>query len=181
MPLWTSQQRKPAALRWRASGRRNRVSLNMISLPLADFKHLSHIGLDGHTDSFGDLSFLKEGHNLLHQSSRSEQNLFLACAPPPKPPRVNLEEPIWEKTASEHRQKSSSLPLLDMEDEDEEQYPKTLINSGQTQTDQIKTDQIKTDQTQTDQTDSAFTFSLDLGPSILDAVLQVMEKSSNRH
>uniref|UniRef100_UPI003D972E77 cdc42 effector protein 3-like n=1 Tax=Danio rerio TaxID=7955 RepID=UPI003D972E77 len=176
MPLWTSQQRKPAPLRWRASGRRNRVSLNMISLPLADFKHLSHIGLDGHTDSFGDLSFLKEGHNLLHQSSRSEQNLFLACAPPPKPPRVNLEEPIWEKTASERRQKSSSLPLLDMEDEDEEQYPKTLINTDQTQT-----DQIKTDQTQTDQTDSAFTFSLDLGPSILDAVLQVMEKSSNRH
>ncbi|XP_073683069.1 cdc42 effector protein 3-like [Garra rufa] len=187
MPLRTSLLRKPASGRWqkRLSKRNEVLSVNMISLPLGDFRHLSHIGTSGHSDSFGDLAFLKEGHSLLLQSSKSEQNLFLP--PPPKPPRANVDEagrcsPIWEHAPANQRQKCSSLPLLDMEDIDEDTVSQAepggiswspergSLSSGRDST------QTTIEETLPDQTDTAFTFSLDLGPSILDSVLQVMDK-----
>lgn len=188
MPLRTLLYRKPASGRWqrRLTNRKEVVSVNMISLPLGDFRHVSHIGMDGHSESFGDLSFLKEGQSLLLQSSKSEQNLFLTCTPPPKPPRVNLDEPgrcspIWEYAPANQRQKCSSLPLLNAEEQEEEcshVEPRSIsrspargsLSSGRDST------QTNPEETQPDQTDTAFTFSLDLGPSILDAVLQVMDK-----
>ncbi|XP_067310962.1 cdc42 effector protein 3-like isoform X2 [Pseudorasbora parva] len=189
MPLRTSLHRKPTSGRWqrRLSSRKEVMSVNMISLPLGDFRHLSHIGVDGHTESFGDLSFLKAGQSLLLQSSKSEQNLFLACAAPPKPPRINLDEPgrcspIWERTPANQRQKCSSLPLLDVEEDEEEECShletKSICRSpahGSLSSGRDST-QTNPEETQSDQTDAAFTFSLDLGPSIMDAVLQVMDK-----
>lgn len=186
MPLRTSLHRKPASGRWprRASNRRDVLSVNMISLPLGDFRHLSHISSDSPVDrSFGDLSFLKEaGHSVMMQSSRSEQNLFLACAPPPKPPRLSPEDgrcsPVWEHTPVNQRQKCSSLPLLDREEAEEEERHSPIqtansrdggsLSSGRGST------QTNSEESQADEMDTAF--SLDLGPSILDAVLQVMDK-----
>ncbi|XP_056107583.1 cdc42 effector protein 3-like [Rhinichthys klamathensis goyatoka] len=198
MPLRTSLHRRPASGRWRLSSRKEVVSMNMISLPLADFRHLSHIGVDGHTESFGDLSFLKEGRSLLLQSSRSEQNLFLTSGPPPKPPRISLEEdPIREhgpgtrsgNPVREHtrRQKCSSLPLLDVEEEEDEcvesrgmsiirSPARGSLSSGRDSTQTNPEETQRNEPEETDQTDAEFTFSLDLGPSILDSVLQVMEK-----
>ncbi|XP_070698864.1 cdc42 effector protein 3 [Pempheris klunzingeri] len=207
MPLRASLYRKPSSGRWpsRNSKRREVLSVNMISLPLADFRHISHIGNDAHTDSFGDLSFLKMGHNLLLQSSQSEQNLFLACSPPPKPPRLNLDEaegsdsPDWslghQHNRSQKRKKCSSMPLLDREEGDEEMEKEDgnqrgkNVSSSQTlgpgrgslssDKDGDSTDTCdKTDGGQKDE-DSGFSFSLDLGPSILDDVLQVMDKLHN--
>ncbi|KAK7153473.1 hypothetical protein R3I93_011400 [Phoxinus phoxinus] len=206
MPLRTSLHRRPGSGRWRLSSRKEVVSMNMISLPLADFRHLSHIGVDGHSESFGDLAFLKEGRSLLLQSSRSEQNLFLTSDPPPKPPRISLEEPPREQepgTASgntirenhpgtrsgnairqhTHRQKCSSLPLLDIEEDEGEcvesrgisrSPARGSLSSGR---DSTQTNPEETQRNEADQTDAAFTFSLDLGPSILDSVLQVMDKA----
>lgn len=150
----------------------------MISLPLADFRHLSHIGNSAHTDSFGDLSFLKMGHGLLLQSSQSEQNIFMACSPPPKPPRLNIDEgdgsesPDWQLShqlnAPQKKKKCSSMPLLDTENEDmdekwcQQENNKTTADSGDKGVGQDE--------------DSNFNFSLDLGPSILEDVLQVMEQ-----
>lgn len=186
MPLRTSQHRKPASARWtrRSSNRRDVLSVNMISLPLADFRHLSHISPDSHMDrSFGDLSFLKSaGNSLVLQSSQSEQNLFLACDPPPKPPRLKPLEgccsPVWEHVPVNQRQKCSSMPLLDNEEADDVERRSPLepanspdrgsLSSGQDST------QTNAEESQADEMDSAF--SLDLGPSILDAVLQVMDK-----
>ncbi|XP_033967563.1 cdc42 effector protein 3 [Pseudochaenichthys georgianus] len=204
MPLRTSLHRKPASGRWpnRNTKRREVLSVNMISLPLADFRHLSHIGNDSNTDSFGDLSFLKMGHNLLLQSSQSEQNLFLACSPPPKPPRVNLEEaegsesPDWHVGLLHMSQKKkicNSMPLLDNEDgeaemEKEDGYKRgnnfapNLAHSGgrgslNSDRDEDSTETFdKTVGLQHKEEDSGFSFSLDLGPSILDDVLQVMDK-----
>ncbi len=177
----------------------------MISLPLADFRHISHIGNDAHTDSFGDLSFLKMGHGLLLQSSQSEQNLLLACSPPPKPPRLNLDEgegsesPDWHLTrqhnGSQKKKKCSSMPLLDSEEEDKEikqmdgyQREKNVA-SGQTHrpgwgslssdNDGDSTDTCDQTAGQQNDEDSGFSFSLDLGPSILDDVLQVMDKQNS--
>lgn len=207
MPLRTSLYRKPSSGRWssRNSRRREVLSVNMISLPLADFRHISHIGNNAHTDSFGDLSFLKMGHSLLLQSSQSEQNLFMACSPPPKPPRLNLDEPEgsespdWsvghQHNASQKRKKCSSMPLLDseeggrgMEKEDGYQQGNNVASSqicslgrGSLSSDKDgeSSDTCdKTDGQQKDE-DSCFSFSLDLGPSILDDVLQVMDKLHN--
>lgn len=193
MPLKTSLYRKQSSSRWSRTKRREVLSVNMISLPLADFRHISHIGNDAHTDSFGDLSFLKMGHNLLLQSSQSEQNLFLACSPPPKPPRLNINEadgsdsPDWtagrQHNVSQRRKKCSSMPLLDSEEgevEQEDGYqrgnnvaagPIHRPGHGKLSLDRDG----KTDGQQKEE-DNGFSFSLDLGPSILDDVLQVMDK-----
>ncbi|KAM9340905.1 cdc42 effector protein 3 [Symphorus nematophorus] len=203
MPLRTALYRKPSSGRWPSRKRRDVLSVNMISLPLADFRHISHIGNDAHTDSFGDLSFLKMGHSLLLQSSQSEQNLFLACSPPPKPPRLNLDEaegsesPDWHVShnTSQKRKKCSSMPLLDSEEGDgemekEEGYQRGRnVASSQTHRpgwgslssnkDGDSTDTCDNTAGEQKDEDSGFSFSLDLGPSILDDVLQVMEKLHN--
>ncbi|XP_017558758.1 cdc42 effector protein 3-like isoform X2 [Pygocentrus nattereri] len=194
MPLRTTFEGKPPSGRWpRRSSKRKVLSVNMISLPLADFRHLAHIGSDAQTDNFGDLSFLKKGHSLLLQSSQSEQNLFLACAPPPKPPRLNLDEVdtghghsnanSQRQPSVQRRKKCSSLPLLDTEEVEEEAYEldaekapisqspgRGSLSSGRDST------QTSPEETQADNTDTSFSFDLDLGPSILDDVLQVMDK-----
>lgn len=177
MPLKTSTYRKPSSSRWSSRRRKDVLSVNMISLPLADFRHVTHIGNDAHTDSFGDLSFLKMGHRLLLQSSQSEQNLFMACSPPPKPPRLNLDEPEGSESpewGSQKRKKCSSMPLLDSDDgeiETEQAYKSFNPKQDNTRT--------ETEDSATKEEDSGFSFSLDLGPSILDDVLQVMDKNNN--
>lgn len=206
MPLRTSLHRKPSSARWPGRNKRREVlSVNMISLPLADFRHISHIGNDAHTDSFGDLSFLKMGHGLLLQSSQSEQNLFLACSPPPKPPRLNLddaegsESPDWHEghlhNASQKRKKCSSMPLLDSEEGEIEMEKVDGYQRGNTvapnlaqslgrgslnsDKDEDSTETCVKTVGQHKEEDSGFSFSLDLGPSILDDVLQVMDKRLN--
>ncbi|GAA6103180.1 cdc42 effector protein 3-like [Tachysurus ichikawai] len=194
MPLKTTLQGKPPSGRWpRRSSKRKALSVNMISLPLADFRHLTHVDLDANRDSFGDLSFLKQGRRLLLQSSQSEQNLLQACMPPPKPPRLNMNEtePGQEsddlefryQPLTETRVKCNSLPLLDTEDAEEEAYELNQeepciskspawgsLSSGKAST------QTAPEEFQPDEFDTTFTFNLDLGPSILDDVLQVMDK-----
>lgn len=173
---------------------RGSLSVNMISLPLGDFRHLSHIGGKDHQDNFGDLSFLRPGHKLLLQSSKSEQNLLLACAPPPKPPRLNLESPEtqdppdWNVRSqySRRRKMCSSLPLLDSE-EGEGEEAEVGGSTGQDSTRRDSTGQgsvssggdedsfrAKMEEVLPEEDDSIF--SLDLGPSILDDVLRVMDR-----
>lgn len=180
MPLRTSLYRKPSSGRWpsRLSKRKEVLSVNMISLPLADFRHLSHIGNGAHADSFGDLSFLKMGHSLLLQSSQSEQNIFMACSPPPKPPRVNVDEaegsesPDWslsrQLNAPQKKKKCSSMPLLDADNGEVEEEEKWHQGENSKKT--------PTESSPKQDEDSSFSFSLDLGPSILEDVLQVMEQ-----
>ncbi|TSO67479.1 Cdc42 effector protein 3 [Bagarius yarrelli] len=192
MPLKTTLQSKPSSGRWpRSSSKRKSLSVNMISLPLADFRHLTHIDSDATRDSFGDLSFLNKGHRLLLQSSQSEQNLLQACMPPPKPPRLDLHETDlgqendnWEfqyQPPTECRKKCNSLPLLDIDDAEEDAC---RLNQGETCISKSPGwGSLSSDLTQTgpkdfqpDELDTTFTFNLDLGPSILDDVLQVMDK-----
>lgn len=202
MPLKASLHRKPASSHWpsRNSKRKEVLSVNMISLPLADFRHITHIG--NNADSFGDLSFLKLEQSLLLQSSQSEQNVFLTCSPPPKPPRMNLNESKHRESPdlsvnhqhnnSQKRKKCSSMPLLDSEKGDtgaekEDGYQRgNNTSSNQThgprwgstgsERDEDFTDTCDKTTGQQKDEDSGFSFSLDLGPSILDDVLQVMDK-----
>ncbi|XP_040054923.2 cdc42 effector protein 2 [Gasterosteus aculeatus] len=205
MPLRTSLHRKPSSSRWpgRTTKRREVLSVNMISLPLADFRHITHIG--NGADSFGDLSFLKMGRGMLLKSSQSEQNIFTACSsppPPPKPPRLNVDEggespdrrSRRPSAASQGRKKCSSLPLLDGEEGEEEEeggkgdgyqsgnrvapVPANGLGRGSLNSDKDEDSTDAGDKTvaQRREEDSGFSFSLDLGPSILDDVLQVMDK-----
>ncbi|XP_048830546.1 cdc42 effector protein 3-like [Brienomyrus brachyistius] len=185
--------------RWPSWSQKHRgsLSVNMISLPLGDFRHLSHIGRENHQDNFGDLSFLRPGHNLLLQSSKSEQNLLLACAPPPKPPRLNQESPEtqgppdWKVRgqSSQRRKICSSLPLLDSEEGEEPASEEAEVggSSGQDSPRLDSTGQgsvssggdedsfrAKMEEVLPEGDDSIF--SLDLGPSILDDVLRVMDR-----
>ncbi|RVE57101.1 hypothetical protein OJAV_G00212840 [Oryzias javanicus] len=195
MPLRTSTNRKssPSHISRRISKHRETLTVNMISLPLGDFRHISHIGNNALTDSFGDLSFLKKGNGLLRHSSKSEQNLFLACVPPPKPPRLNLnlngtegkQSPEW---SLDHRKKKcNSMPLLDgdegdevFKDEDCQRRNNNGLNEahafGLSDTSSCTDGEFTESYGDAKDEDNCFSFSLDLGPSILDDVLQVMEK-----
>ncbi|XP_062863363.1 cdc42 effector protein 3-like [Trichomycterus rosablanca] len=191
MPLRTLQI-KPSSKRWSSRSRQKILTVNMISYPLADFRHLTHIGTDMNR-SFGDLSFLQPAPSLMLQSSMSEQNLFQACSPPPKPPRINMDKleegssgNKWasqQETSAQRRQKCSSLPLLDTEEVEEgndelqleeasvSQSPsRGSLSSGRNLT------LTSPEELQSEETDPNFAFDLDLGPSILDDVLQVMNK-----
>uniref|UniRef100_A0A3Q4AET5 Cdc42 effector-like domain-containing protein n=1 Tax=Mola mola TaxID=94237 RepID=A0A3Q4AET5_MOLML len=176
-----------------------------VTINASDFRHITHIGSNAHTDSFGDLSFLKMGHGMLLQSSQSEQNLLMACSPPPKPPRLNLDEadgsesPDWHLShhlnAPQKRKKCSSMPLLDSEEGmgemEKEDGHQIRNNVASIYTHRLECGTLSSDKTE-DSTDTGnktagqqkdedggFSFSLDLGPSILDDVLQVMEKLHN--
>uniref|UniRef100_A0A8C9QVX4 CDC42 effector protein (Rho GTPase binding) 2 n=1 Tax=Scleropages formosus TaxID=113540 RepID=A0A8C9QVX4_SCLFO len=169
---------------------RDILSSDMISPPLGDFRHTIHIGSGGGKDDvFGDLSFLQGkfhllpgqqdpglsqhpgllarpasicGHTLSSESSPLLKNAFslpvmgnvqaLALpssgsapsqsqAPPPKPPRLHLDD----------RRLSSFPPEAYPEETEQEQS--YLSHAG-----------------------SLLSLHLDLGPSILDDVLQIMDK-----
>ncbi|XP_067895763.1 cdc42 effector protein 2-like isoform X2 [Heterodontus francisci] len=68
---------------------RDVLSADMISRPLGDFRHRSHIGKSGESDTFGDMSFLQGQRDLLSTLSTSKDSEGRA---PPKPPRLHLEE-----------------------------------------------------------------------------------------
>ncbi|KAJ8408014.1 hypothetical protein AAFF_G00262420 [Aldrovandia affinis] len=177
MPLKTSLYLKSATLRSRKPKRREALSVNMISQPLGDFRHLSHIGLGAHGDTFGDLSFLKRVNSLPHEHSLSELGLGPDGTPPPaKPPRLEPgeeAEPLGLHGNQRHK-KCHSLPLLDSVEVDElpvgEGPPgfTAEVEAGPTQ-DCLPEPPMTED-------DTPFSLNLDLGPSILDDVLQVMDK-----
>ncbi|XP_036406368.1 cdc42 effector protein 2-like [Megalops cyprinoides] len=186
MPLKSSLYLKSATARWpRKQKRREPLSVNMISLPLGDFRHLSHIGLDAHGDAFGDLSFLKRGNSLPPRASFSEQDLRPGgTPPPPKPPRlipdaVDVPGQDVGHHVNQRHKKCHSMPLLDSVEADERLAVETLpsvTSSGDTG---LAQDPQSHHETEGAEDDCPFSLSLDLGPSILDDVLQVMDKLSH--
>ncbi|XP_053304886.1 cdc42 effector protein 2 [Spea bombifrons] len=164
---------------------RDLLSPDMISPPLGDFRHTIHIG-SGEGDVFGDMSFLQGKFHLLPRSnpgspasspcrtqpqSHSElpspllknaislpviggpQALSLPQAPPPKPPRLHLDE-------------TSKIPLKDV--------------GGVQQAIQVTSHNPITAEKQEEEilghAGSLLSLHVDLGPSILEDVLQIMEK-----
>ncbi|XP_063294839.1 cdc42 effector protein 2 [Pelobates fuscus] len=165
---------------------RDLLSPDMISPPLGDFRHTIHIGC-GEGDVFGDVSFLQGKFHLLprsHPGSSASspcstpppshpdlpspllknaislpviggpQALSLPQAPPPKPPRLHLDErsksPVMEVEGGALR------PLLSPSDNGisaQEREERILAHAG-----------------------SLLSLHVDLGPSILDDVLEIMDK-----
>ncbi|XP_075693294.1 cdc42 effector protein 2 [Rhinoderma darwinii] len=161
---------------------RDVLSPDMISPPLGDFRHTIHIG-SGEGDIFGDISFLQGKFHLLPRLntssstslspdgtpplSRSElpspvlknaislptisepQALSLLQAPPPKPPRLHLDD----KNKSPVKETAKPLQMMDNGFSSDVKEERFLAHAG-----------------------SLLSLHVDLGPSILDDVLQIMNK-----
>lgn len=153
---------------------RTMLSSSMISQPLGDFRHISHIGLN---DSFGDVSVFQRSGSLVLHTSHSDQNLYLMGPPPPKPPRLLTPEEAaaQARSTSPTHKKSHSLPLLDevevvgepcgdaADGKVDGPVGLTAKLSNKAQLSPPLVD------------DLPLSLNLDLGPSILDDVLKVMD------
>lgn len=179
---------------------RDLLSSDMISPPLGDFRHTIHIGSgDGGDNFFGDLSFLQGKFHLLpgQQGQQGEiqltcaatetspllknalslpviggvqaitlppsapvasQSLAPAMAPPPKPPRLHLESP------------HTSLPRPSRQSLD---YTQSCVGPEEN----MEEKQVEKDDEPTylSHAGSLLSLHLDLGPSILEDVLQIMD------
>ncbi|XP_053341192.1 cdc42 effector protein 2 [Clarias gariepinus] len=180
---------------------RDLLSSDMISPPLGDFRHTIHIGSGAGGDNlFGDLSFLQGKFHLLPGEQGQQaaipwncaatesspllknalslpviggvQALTLpasgpvapqppvpAMAPPPKPPRLHLESPQTSLPGSPKRSPDREQPCVATEGKESERKqvekedePAYLSHAG-----------------------SLLSLHLDLGPSILEDVLQIMD------
>ncbi|XP_071974422.1 cdc42 effector protein 2 [Engystomops pustulosus] len=160
---------------------RDVLSPDMISPPLGDFRHTIHIG-SGEGDVFGDISFLQGKFHLLPRLNSSSstfsspdatpplshselpspvlknaislptigepQALSLLQSPPPKPPRLHLDE-----KKSPVNELAKPFPVMDNGFSTEMKEERFLAHAG-----------------------SLLSLHVDLGPSILDDVLQIMNK-----
>ncbi|MEE6512582.1 hypothetical protein FKM82_019658 [Ascaphus truei] len=160
---------------------RDVLSSDMISPPLGDFRHTIHIG-SGEGDIFGDVSFLQGKFHLLprsHPGSTFPQASALPTHPevlspvlknaislpaiggpqalslpqaPPKPPRLHLEEksksPVGQGGAAWLQEVATGNGVMA-----EEREERILAQAG-----------------------SLLSLHLDLGPSIMDDVLQIMDR-----
>ncbi|XP_012682041.1 cdc42 effector protein 2-like [Clupea harengus] len=178
MPLKTSMHFKSATMRWpRKQKPRALLSSSMISQPLGDFRHLSHIGLN---ESFGDVSVFQRTGSLVVRGSHSDQNLYLTGPPPPKPPRLLTPEEAAAQARSSTRpthKKSHSLPLLDDVEVElpcrdkvggEVDGPAGLNSKLSPKAQWSVPSPLPAD-------DLLLSLNLDLGPSILEDVLRVMD------
>ncbi|NXR38563.1 BORG1 protein, partial [Zosterops hypoxanthus] len=168
---------------------RDLLSSDMISPPLGDFRHTIHIGSGGRGDTFGDISFLQGKFHLLphaggapfefHRTATiaggevatrpspllknaislpalgGSQALTLpVAAAPPKPPRLHLDETTTTSTMSPTMSPTSpmSSPMSPRATNGDTE-PLALSQAG-----------------------SLLSLHVDLGPSILEDVLQVMDR-----
>ncbi|XP_032533447.1 cdc42 effector protein 2 [Chiroxiphia lanceolata] len=174
---------------------RDILSSDMISPPLGDFRHTIHVGSGGESDMFGDTSFLQGKFHLLprHEggagggaefsfSRTATMSAGEAAAPspllknaislpalggpqaltlppaqaPPKPPRLHLDEapePAPGGEAPAEGPPRLAAPANGFAGADGEEEPPFLSRAG-----------------------SLLSLHVDLGPSILEDVLQVMDK-----
>ncbi|KAG7464535.1 hypothetical protein MATL_G00166610 [Megalops atlanticus] len=135
---------------------RDILSSDMISPPLGDFRHTIHIGSGGgENDLFGDLSFLQGRFHLLPGRQRSSQG----------------GEPFqFTRTASVcgHPPTSESSPLL------KNAISLPVIGGASPETERRPQD--PEERPYLSHAGSLLSLHLDLGPSILDDVLQIMDK-----
>lgn len=176
---------------------RDILSSDMISPPLGDFRHTIHIGSGGQSDTFGDISFLQGKFHLLPRSDAGDRAeaaaaaapfefsrtatvsgseaaaapspllknaislpalggaraLTLPAAPaPPKPPRLHLDEAVASPPCP--RATNGEAETMVSRPEPLVSHPEPLVSHA----------------------GSLLSLHVDLGPSILEDVLQVMER-----
>ncbi|XP_073427117.1 cdc42 effector protein 5 [Dendrobates tinctorius] len=154
------------------SKKRTRIDREMISAPLGDFRHTMHVGRGG--DVFGDTSFLS--------------NHGPSSAPPVEVPKKNglmkmageHEENKMADSLSQLSQSSgigsgagsvSSSPVNNVSSKEDSLWSNSNIGGNNDQFDWISPGDCGLKHAE-----SMLSFHLDLGPSILDDVLGVMDR-----
>lgn len=180
---------------------RDLLSSDMISPPLGDFRHTIHIGSGAGGDNlFGDLSFLQGKFHLLPGQQGQQEAIQWNCpatenspllknalslpviggvqaltlpasapvasqppapamAPPPKPPRLHLESPHTSRPGSPKRSPDHQQPRVGAEEKGSEE----------------KQGEKDNELPYLSHAGSLLSLHLDLGPSILEDVLQIMD------
>ncbi|CAH1239755.1 TNK2 [Branchiostoma lanceolatum] len=176
------------------------ITRDMISGPMGDFKHTMHIGLRGQQDAFGDTSFIKDKYHLLpvksasceclsayqaaaaaqqngHSSAMSTPERSPDKAGPPKPPRLHLPEGDKFDGRTSPLGQSSSSPSKS-QDSLERALSGDVVNSDVSDHEYLDLEgDGGSEANGKDDFDSTSVLSLnlDLGPSLLDDVLKIME------
>uniref|UniRef100_A0A8C9R230 CDC42 effector protein (Rho GTPase binding) 3 n=1 Tax=Scleropages formosus TaxID=113540 RepID=A0A8C9R230_SCLFO len=174
---------------------RDILSPDMISPPLGDFRHTIHIGKGGERDAFGDMSFLQGKYDLLPgtQEKRLPQcvahNEFLRAHSTSEAPSFEASSPVLKNAISLPAiggSQALTLPIIsttpfppnsDPFDRTDPPAPSLLEkditepnhSNGNGTGDSASQDSLSK------ASGSLLSLELDLGPSILDEVLNVMD------
>ncbi|MBN3326029.1 BORG1 protein, partial [Atractosteus spatula] len=166
---------------------RDILSGDMISPPLGDLRHSAHVGPEGETDMFGDVGFIQGKLDLLPGMSRARSRsaergraenspadkrgqqpagtaptllkntvslpVFSPEQAPPKPPRLHLEETPPAQRSMRGLSLDSDAGLSNEDLQSERSASPGVPNS-----------------------ESLLGLDLDLGPSILEDVLRIMDQ-----
>uniref|UniRef100_A0A8C0D2M5 CRIB domain-containing protein n=1 Tax=Balaenoptera musculus TaxID=9771 RepID=A0A8C0D2M5_BALMU len=173
---------------------RDILSPDMISPPLGDLCHTIHVGKEGQHDIFGDISFLQgnellpgnqekartgqfPGHNEFFRANSTSDPMFTEMPSQVLENAISL--PTIGRVPSTHVALSlgrGRLPRLSCEPGMEEKAPEEsgLLENG---TVHQGDEETKSEESLSDLTGSLLSLQLDLGPSFLDEVLNVMDKS----
>ncbi|GCC44516.1 hypothetical protein chiPu_0028452 [Chiloscyllium punctatum] len=183
---------------------RDILSSDMISSPLGDFRHTIHIGSRGKDDIFGDISFLKGKFHLLpgrqgdtvlgdtgRHSLQQQVSPLLKNAislpviggsvpeteAPPKPPRLHLDSKSGDSQAMG--------PVCSRNREQEEGTAGTQPAAANPEAPQPSPGPPHSNMREVPDSNllpnaaSLLSLHLDLGPSILDDVLQIMDREQD--
>ncbi|NXD18264.1 BORG1 protein, partial [Nothocercus nigrocapillus] len=158
---------------------RDLLSSDMISPPLGDFRHTIHVGSGGERDTFGDVSFLQGKFHLLPHGAAAGAAAF----PLARAATVSGREPRLPENASPLLKNAISLPVLGgpqaltlpaaqappkpprLHLDEDPAIPAPPPNGLAEQPEPLLP-----------HAGSLLSLHVDLGPSILEDVLQVMEK-----
>ncbi|XP_059811346.1 cdc42 effector protein 2-like isoform X2 [Hypanus sabinus] len=180
----------PVPLKWGSYRGKKKVrdalSSEMISPPLGDFRHTIHIGSRGADDVFGDLSFL-EGKLHLLPGRLSD----IRPRPPPSSTELGRTASLREGDhlpLSPLLQNAVSLPALGgprappkpprlhLDSKDSESREKEPVGGPSGENRIGRKVPASRAETLLPRAVSLLSLKLDLGPSILDDILEVMEK-----
>ncbi|NXY83455.1 BORG1 protein, partial [Alcedo cyanopectus] len=169
---------------------RDILSSDMISPPLGDFRHTIHIGSGGQSDTFGDISFLQGKFHLLPRTADNEEEEEEEEEPPFEfsrtatvsgrpPPASEVSSPLLKNAISlpalggaqaltfPSAQAPPKPPRLHLEERDGEENGDPGVSNGSPGASRSPF---------LSHAGSLLSLHVDLGPSILEDVLQVMEK-----
>uniref|UniRef100_A0A8C3SFK3 CRIB domain-containing protein n=1 Tax=Chelydra serpentina TaxID=8475 RepID=A0A8C3SFK3_CHESE len=144
---------------------RDVLSSDMISPPLGDFRHSAHIGPAGEGDMFGELAFLQGQYDLLPRLGRrlASQSAQAVGQAPGRGPSL-LKSAV-------------SLPLFGGAPSPEQAPPKPpRLHLEELPSSQRAMSPPRSPGAPVPRSESLLGFDLDLGPSILDDVLRIMEE-----
>uniref|UniRef100_A0A8C5S1T0 CDC42 effector protein 2 n=1 Tax=Laticauda laticaudata TaxID=8630 RepID=A0A8C5S1T0_LATLA len=163
---------------------RDILSSEMISPPLGDFRHTIHIGSQGENDMFGDISFLQGKFHLLPRSEKVDADGNRHYVVPfefARTSTISGYEPLSLDIPSPLLKNAISLPIigglqaLTLPSAQAPPKPPRLHLDDKDYAAPL-TEGEKRDEPFLTHAGSLLSLHVDLGPSILDDVLGVMEK-----